>query len=317
MGCGRRTTRVETGRFIRRVCSRVEGSRVEGGCFWLGVWFRRRGGSGTKIKREMRNHEKHLGPSFSLGWMVMVPFWCGNGWRGYVSGRRQRDNKNKRFCPRLHVAASLLTFGPQMSAQMSPPQRDHPSLLSLSSSTSSSFSLNSPIIFHPRLVCPYLWCITTLFPQTVSAIRTANSFFVMLQVPAALTTPPVMDHSRKLWAKEALSTLLCYCQGILLLQQETKPRWLRQHSASGTHTMKPAAGATQRQAASLVNIAHQKIPLPIFSPATDSHIIPKSWGRLFIPARWELGARLSFIPYSPPLTDQLLSDNTWLHCTPT
>lgn len=29
-------------------------------------------------KGEMRNHGKHLGPSFS-SWMVMVPFWCGNG----------------------------------------------------------------------------------------------------------------------------------------------------------------------------------------------------------------------------------------------
>lgn len=67
-----------------------------------------------------------------------------------------------------------------------------------------------------------------------------------------------------------------------------KPRWLRRHTASGTHTMKPAAGATQRQAASLVNIAHQQKPQPSSHQRQISHISPKSWGHLFIPARGHL-----------------------------
>jgi hypothetical protein len=74
-----------------------------------------------------------------------------------ILGRKQKfNNKNTDSSPSLHVAGSLLTFGPQMSAQMSPPRRDCHNLFITVFILSLHHSLIFPVVLCPALIHKYL-----------------------------------------------------------------------------------------------------------------------------------------------------------------
>lgn len=181
MECGRRTVSVETGGLIRRLCSHVEGSQM-----WEQRWEEERLLAGSMVQEERQTGVGGEQSGIEKPWITPRYLISATGWlwchfdvrmaEEAVSLRKETGNENRRFCPSLHVSASLLTFGPQMSAQMSAPQKTITASSSLSSSTSSSFALSIPSFSTPGLSAS-IWCITTLLPKKVNPIHTASSFF--------------------------------------------------------------------------------------------------------------------------------------------
>lgn len=108
-------------------------------------------GEGSK---EMRTQGQRLDL-----WFQQVSAWCCHWDMGKTEkeaslGKQKLNHKITGSFPGLPVAGSLLTFGPQMSAKMSPPQRDCHNLFLIGFIPPLHQSLSYfPIIFIWALIC--------------------------------------------------------------------------------------------------------------------------------------------------------------------